>query len=113
MVLTCRWCRYFYTPKQQLGQSRSIQHVYILVRPGIVTKDRTDGAIIALQLTIGGEYDGDWTTASSHLDSSLSRSFAAIWDKNDDHGAVIRLCTDSLQCTTSPHEWGVYWGSVW
>jgi hypothetical protein len=31
-------------------------------------------------------------------------------NKNDDHRAVIRLCTDSLQCTKSLHDWGVYGG---
>ncbi len=42
-----------------------------------LTQNRTNGAMIALQLTIGGEYDGDCTTVSSHLDRSLSRSLAA------------------------------------
>jgi hypothetical protein len=34
--------------------------------------------MIALQLTIGGEYEDDGTTASSHLDSSLSSSLAEM-----------------------------------
>jgi hypothetical protein len=36
----------------------------------------TNGAMIALQLAIGGEYDDDDETASSHLERSLLRSLA-------------------------------------
>jgi hypothetical protein len=43
-----------------------------------VAQDRTNGAMIALQLTMGGEYDDDGITAPSHPDSSLSRSLAAM-----------------------------------
>jgi hypothetical protein len=51
----------------------------ILLEQASRHRNWTYGAMIALQFTIGGEYDGD-CTAPSHLDSSLSRSFAARYD---------------------------------
>ena len=49
----------------------------ILLEQASPNRNQTYGAMIALQFTIGGEYDGDCSTAPSHLDNSLSRSFAA------------------------------------
>lgn len=51
----------------------------ILLETDTMAQNRTNGAMIALQLTIGGEYEDDGVTASSHPDSSLSRSLAVMW----------------------------------